>query len=135
MRGSFIIILLSIGFFLLSASAEGANWELITTDKDGNLSVYVDTESIRHISKTVVRAWIKIILKNPEPFGSKKIVETLDYEEHDCVEMKASLLEIYHKYSDGTTASVTAKEKEFLRYIRPDTIESVIFNYLCKKGK
>ena len=119
---------------LLSISAEGANWEFITTDKDGNVSFYVDIESIRHISKTVVRAWVKLLCKKPGPFVSKEIVEALDYEEHDCVERKTCFLQIEHKYSDGTTKSETSPEKEW-RYVRPDTIESVVHNYLCKKGK
>src|SRR3972149_10765431 len=134
MRASFIIFLLSIGFFLLSASAEGANWEFIAKSKDGKVSCYVDTESIRHISKTVVRVWIKLLYKMPCPYGSKEIVEALDYEEHDFVESKTCFLQIEHKYSDGTTKSETSPEKEW-RYVRPDTIESVVHNYLCKQGK
>jgi len=133
MRGLFIF-LLSIGFFLLSASAEGANWEFITTNEDVTLSWYIDTESIRHISNTVVRAWIKALYKKPKPFDSKEIVEAIGYEEHDCAEMKKNVLQIDHRYSDGTTVSTTNPVKEW-SYITPDTIESVIHNYLCKKGK
>ena len=128
-----LIFLLTIGLFLLSASAEGANWEFIVMDKEGDM-FYVDTESIRHISKTGVRAWGKIINKNPEPFDSKEIVVSLDYQEHDCIERKLCLLQVEHKYSDGTTDSMTFPVKKW-SYIRPDTIESVIHNYLCKKGK
>ena len=134
MRGSFIIILLSIGFFLLSASAEGANWKLITTDEEDNTSIHIDTESIRHISKTVVRAWVKILFEKPKPFDSKEKVESLGYEEHDCSETKKSILQVTNRYSDGTSATATNPAKEW-RYIIPETIESAIHNYLCKKGK
>ena len=106
-----LIFLLTIGLFLLSASAEGANWKFILTDKHGK-AVYIDTESIRHVSKTVVRAWTKTILKNPEPLLSKEIIEALGYEEHDCAEMKWNNLEILFRYSDGTSGSATIPAKE-----------------------
>ena len=133
MRASFIIFLLSIGFFLLSVSAEGADWEFVAINKDGDM-FYVDTESIRHISKTVVGARTKMIYKNPHPFHSKEIVEILDYEEHDCVERKQCRLQVTARYSDGTNRSANAPEKKW-RYISPYTVDSIIHDYLCKKGK
>jgi len=72
MRGKFI--LLAIGLFFLSTTAEGADWKLIAEGKTGNL-FFVDTESIKHISKTVVRAWIKQVYKEPEQFKSKYSTE------------------------------------------------------------
>jgi len=128
-----LIISLAIGLFFLSTTAEGANWKFITKNDLGDM-LYIDTESIRHISKTVVRAWNKIILKNPKPLDSKEIVEMLGYDEHDCVERKLCYLQMEHKYSDGTTESTLFPVKEW-RYVRPDTIESVMHNYLCKSKK
>lgn len=132
MRGSFIIIFLSIGLFLLSASAEGANWELITMSEKATF--YIDTESIRHISKNVVTAWVKTVFKKPEIFNSKGFVEVMNYEEHNCAELKKNVLQNTNRYLDGTSDTATYPEKEWT-YIRPDTVESAVHNYLCKKGK
>ena len=130
-----LIFLLTIGLFLLSASAEGADWKLIATSKEGD-TLYIDTGSIRHISKTVVRAWTKQVLKKPELSGSKEIVESLGYEEYDCAEMKKHNLQITFRYSDGTSDSITnPNPAKDWSYITPDTVNSAIHDYLCKKGK
>jgi len=136
MRGSFIIFLLSIGLLLLSVSAEGANWELITRSKDSNVSVFIDTDSIRHISKRVVRAWTKFIFIKPKPSDSKELVEALAYEEHDCAEIKKHDLQITFKHSDGTSDSMTnPNPAKDWSYITPDTLQSAVHDYLCKQGK
>ncbi len=132
MRG-ILIFLLAIGLLFLSATAEGADWELVTVSKGNGDLWYVDKESIRHVSKTVVRAWYKDVLINPSPFNSKEIDELFIYKETNCIERKSSFLQIKHTYSDGTSESFMPPME--WRYIRPDTIESIIFNYLCKDKK
>jgi hypothetical protein len=135
MRGSFIFLLV-IGLLLLSVSAEGANWKYIATTDEGNTSIYIDTESISHISKTAVRLWSKALFKETEPFDSKRIVERLTYAEFDCVERKQCILQFDVKYLDGSSEVITVPEKEIGCYdIYPDTISSLIFDYICKKGE
>jgi len=90
-RRSLSIFLLAIGLFFLSSISEGANWEKITKSEDCNTSVFVDTKSIRHISKTFVRAWIKILFDKPFVFNSISTTKILDCVAIDCCENKIKL--------------------------------------------
>ena len=128
MRGSFIILFVIVSL-LLSISAEGADWKYITKNTEGDM-FYINTESIKHISETVVRAWIKTVYKKPKLSDSKELVEALTYEEYDCAEIKFNIIQIINRYSD-----IFFYPEEDWNDIAPDTIGSAIHNYLCKKGK
>ena len=140
MRG--ILIFLAIGLFFLSTTAEGADWEFLGKDETGNISVYIDKENIKYVSKTAVRVWVKTLYEKPSPFESKFINESLSYREHYCNEGKYKLLQVSFYYTDGTSDSFTPEANNY-RYVIPDiyvrirqnTFEDYIRNYLCNKGK
>jgi hypothetical protein len=128
-----LIILLALGLFFLSTTAEGSNWEMVTKSKDGDsVLVFVDTESIKHISKTVVRTWVKFLFEKPEPTGLKFLKSQLVYSEYDCSEGKLRNLQAMEYYTDGTYEDFPSGS---WKYIAPDTLYEAIHNYLCKSKK
>ena len=57
----------------------------------------------------------------------------LGYKEHDCSnDMLNVLVSVY--YVDGTNDSKTVKEKDW-SYIKPDKIEALVHDYICKSKK
>jgi len=126
-----LIILLALGLFFLSVTSEGADWKLIGKNKDGIL-IFVDTESIKHISKTVDRAWVKFSFEKPEPIDLTFLKSQLLYFENDCSEDKVRILQGMQYYTDGTYDDIPSGS---WKYIAPDTINELIHNYLCKSKK
>lgn len=115
---------------VVSTIAEGAEWKLISRSEDQNISVFVDNENIKHISENIIRAWVKMLLKEAVPINSKYATYTLGYEEHDCITRKIKLLQLTFYYTDGTNDNANPKE-EWVD-IKPDTIQSAVHKFLCK---
>lgn len=136
------ILKLSLFIFtlvILSTSAQGADWILITKSKDGNQSVFIDKESIRrtprHAEKDIIRVGVKIIYKEPEPYNSKNISYSLRHYELYCNEKSLRIIQLFHYYTDGTNEPEFDPRSRQWSKFEPDTIEDAIYKYLCEKDK
>jgi hypothetical protein len=126
-----LVYFLAFNLFFLPVLAEAVNWKLIAKSKNGNMSIFIDNESIRHISKTIVRARVKLSFEKMEPMKSKYIKEVINYREDSCSEKKRRSIKSSFYYSDGTIDT----SKGQWQYIAPGTIDYVVHDYLCNKSK
>ncbi len=138
MRASSILIYLLTAIFLFFSSiAEGANWEPISKSINEDQFIFIDTESIKHVSKNIVRVWVKLLFENPMPVYSRQekkfLTYALDYEEHDCSEEKSRSLQNVGYCTDGTNESISGSAE--WQYIIPGSNTSFVHNYLCNKEK
>ena len=124
-------ILVSV-FLIYCSAGEPAEWKLITESEDGNMSLFVDEESIQLASNGLMRAWLKLVNKKPQDVESKLISSYLDYREFNCAERRARSLKTIYYYTDGTNES--SDEDEWL-YVTPDSVQDGIYGYVCKKVK
>jgi hypothetical protein len=116
-------------FVLLIISAETKASDSILIKKTDQAYVFVDNESINHISTNIVRAQIKYFFHTMEPFKSKYLDYYLSYCEFDCSEKRIKVLQKVFYYTDYTSDK---DDKEYpWSNIAPDTVESVLFEYVC----
>jgi hypothetical protein len=128
-----ILLLISVSF-LIPTIAEGADWVSIGKTGDNTMEVFVDKESIKYVSKNIVRAWNKLVLLKPNEFHGKFVKKHFSFMEWDCNEIKKRSLQTSIYYSDGTSETESRSQTNW-QYITPDTVEDSIFKYLCKNGK
>jgi len=69
-----IIVFLALILFSIPTIAAGADWVLLAEGKRGT-TVFVDNESVRHISKNIVRARVRFVKSEPVKFEAKFIKE------------------------------------------------------------
>ena len=124
------ICVFAVIVFFVSSIAEGANWELISEDDD--ISIYVDNESVRHVSEIVMRAQFKIVYKEPFWLKSKSIAYNLIEQENDCSRKKYTVYELTVYFDDGTINYFKAKEEYS---VKSDSFQSAIYEFICKKSK
>ena len=128
--GSFSICMFAVILFFTSGMAEGANWGLVS--EYDNTNIYIDNESIKHISETVIGAQVKIVYKEPSWFKSKSIDYYLLEQENDCNEKKYKVYQVTVYFDDGTSDNLKTKEEHD---VRSDTFQSAIYDFVCKKTK
>ena len=128
-----LVSFILVGLSVIYCSAGGAaNWKSITESEDGNVSLFVDEESIQGSSSGAIKAWLKLVNKKPQDVESKLVSSYLDYREFNCTERRARSLKTIYYYTDGTNES--SGEDEWL-YVTPDTIQDGIYDYVCNKSK
>ncbi len=128
--GSLSICIFAIMYFFSSGRAEAANWERISEYED--TIIYVDNDSIKHISQTITEAQFKIVFKEPTWVESKSIDYYLIKQENNCSEKKYKVSQINVYFNDGTNETSAKKEEQD---VNPDTFQSVIHEFMCKKTK
>jgi hypothetical protein len=69
--GTLSICMFAAMLFLAAGAAEAANWQRISEYEDR--IIYIDNDSIRHISQTITGARFKIELKEPSWVNLKSI--------------------------------------------------------------
>jgi hypothetical protein len=128
-----IFIWLSVfGLVLISPIARGSDSILI--EKTDKAYVFIDNESIKHISKNIVRARVKYFPHTVmEPFRSKYLSYYLSYYEFDCDEKRAMVLQTTF-YFKGYTSEQDDREHPWSS-VAPDTVESALFEYVCKYNR
>lgn len=128
-----VLIWLSVfGLFFLSIVAEGSDSILI--EKTDQAYVFIDNESIKHISDNIVRAWVKYFPHTVlEPFKAKYLHYYLSYYEFDCGEKKNRVLQTVFYYTDYTSEQ-DDREHQWSS-LAPDTVESALFEYVCKNNR
>ena len=133
------LFLFICSLLVVSTSAEGTDWMLITKSKDGNQSVFIDKESIRRTSrladKDIIRVWGKIVYKEPEPYNSKYISYSLKHYEWYCDVKSLRIIQLFYYYTDGTNEPEFDPKLRQWNKVESDTIEGVLYKYLCEKDK
>lgn len=116
----------------LSNMAEGADWKFVGKSADGNVSVSVDTDSIKWVSEDIVRSCQKFSYAKPKLLNTaqKPISEVVAYREWNCSEETYNDLKVTFYYADG------AKETENYKYalwhqIKQNSPEDDLHDYVC----
>jgi hypothetical protein len=120
---AFAIILL-----LAAASVEAADWQRISAYEDR--IIYIDNDSIKHISQNVTGAKFKIEFKKPSWVKLKSIAYYLIEQENNCSDKKYKVISLNVYYGDGTNETFE-KNEEFS--VNPDTFQDVIHRFMCEK--
>jgi len=130
MKWNFLIFVLAVTLFPIAGIAEGADWGFISEYEDTN--IYIDNETVKHISENVVDAQFKVVYKEPSWIRSKAVTYYLLRQETDCSGKKYRVSKATVYFDDGTNNSYDAKEEHD---VRSDTFQSAIYDFLCKKKK
>jgi hypothetical protein len=128
------IMIVFVLFFSITI-AEAADWVLITSSNDGD-KIYIDEESIKHISKNTMQVWEKHVPEGStfeKPFNSKKVTQLLVYREYDCDQKRKRKLQSNFYFEDGTKQEYQGPDE--WSYVIPETVAEEIIQYLCKNGK
>ena len=128
--GSLSVCIFAVIFFFVAGIAEAANWERISVYED--TVIYVDTDSIRHVSQSLTGAQFKIVFVEPSWVKSKAIDYYLIEQENDCREKKYKVYQLNVFFKDGTNETIKKKEEHD---VNPDTFQSVIQGFVCKETK
>ncbi len=126
MKTIFVLIIL---VFLLPISAGGANWQLVTENKEKK--IYIDKENISYTSKHLVKAWFKIVPNVPVKIFENYMTYQIVYEEHNCKEDEFRVLQVTGHHSDGTSKEVISEQSEWID-ISSHTIFKTKHEYLCR---
>ncbi len=111
---------------LIPGVSEGREWTSITKDQSGDVDVFVDQESIRHISDNTVRVWVKYRYAQPKHFDSRYIKELAVYGEYQCTGESYKIIQSIGSFTDGTSEADSSERQGHI--LRNDEI----YRYLCK---
>jgi len=125
---SFLIYMCAFILVFVSNIEAGTNWETIL--EDDLTGIFIDNDTLRHLSETVVTAMFKIVYKEPLWIKSKYITYYLIEEEHNCEKNKYKVDRLKVYFNDGTSANFDTKEEVT---VKSDTFQSIIHNFICKK--
>jgi hypothetical protein len=132
----FIAILFVVSLVCLPERSNAADWVLVGKSQDGNMSAFIDRDSIIQTSGDIVKCRQKfsyakpIFLNNPKP---KRPVRTLiAYREWDCSGEKYNDLQVTFCYANGTNETETY-EYALWHYIKQGSVESDLFDYVCNQ--
>lgn len=134
------ILLILIDLFLCAALADAENWILIK-QKQENLYLLVDKDSIEHVSDGIVRSTIKYDYRKTysgkraydcRKCSIKKILShTILIEEFDCNERKIKKLELTEHYIDK--APYYERMTEDWTSASAESIDEILINYICTR--
>jgi predicted HNH restriction endonuclease len=130
MGRNFLIFMVAIMLLAIAGVAEGANWGFISKYED--TSIYINNETVKHVSENVIGAQFKIVYEKPSWIRSKAIDHYLIMQENDCSGKKYKVSKVTVYFDDGTNNTYDTKEEHD---VRTDTFQSVIYDFLCKKKK
>ena len=127
-----------IGFIILSyVEGWGADWKLFTKTSNGSY-LYYDTESITHLSRRVVRVWVKTIYSEKDlkwwRDGNDRLKTlgfTLYLEEHNCAVRTHRILSLTH-YSVDKGVLLSEGQPSEPGFIFPGTVAETIHKIVCK---
>ncbi|HET6515357.1 MAG TPA: surface-adhesin E family protein [Thermodesulfovibrionales bacterium] len=123
---SYLLPSITIVLSLISGSAKGADWTLITKDPSADVALSIDRESIERISETVMRVRMKYEYAEPRKFDGKYIKELLVCNEYDCGKDTYRILWSEGYFTDGTHQEDTSERRG---HLLPD---DAAYRYLCK---
>jgi len=131
-NGLLILTLFALCSLFPSSSAAGANWTFIEKSKDGNMSTFIDKESITQISEDIVKSCQKFSYTKPTLFNHQKrrVSAVIACREWDCDAAKYNNLQLTFYYLDGTKETETY-EYALWHYVRNSSPERGLLEYVC----
>jgi len=127
-RLNFLVFVLAVILFPIAETAKGADWGFVSEYEDTN--IYIDNETVKHISENVVDAQFKVVYKEPSWMRSKAVTYYLLTQETDCSGKKYKVSRVTVYFDDGTNNTFDTKEEH---NVKSDTFQSAIYDFLCKK--
>lgn len=121
---STLILTLELGI------AQGADWKRIAEYED--TFIYVDKESIRHVSDSVISALFRIEYREPFWVGAKSVDYYTIAQDNDCVASKYRVSRLVMYFRDGAERTFSPEEEH---PVNPDTFQSVIHQFICKESR
>ncbi|HXX58893.1 MAG TPA: surface-adhesin E family protein [Thermodesulfovibrionales bacterium] len=121
-----LVLMMLFGMSLIPGVSVGAEWTSITRDQSGDVDIFVDRESISHVSDATVRGWVKYRYSQPKQFDSRFIKELEVYGEYHCTERSYKIIRSIAYFADGTNEPDQSERQGHI--LRDD----VVFEYLCK---
>jgi hypothetical protein len=129
-----LVGLLNVMIFLSACAAtypiqnvSEERWAPVSRNQAGGVAIFVDENSMRHVSDTVVRLRIKYRYSSPKPFDSGSIEELVVYNEYDCNNKDTyRILRSEAHFMDGGSETDSS---ERVGYILPD---DAVFRYVCE---
>jgi hypothetical protein len=128
MKRLLVAVLMLAGISLTCCKAKTTDWILVS--KQPSLHLYVERNSIEHVSGNTVRAWFTYVFTNPKAIGSKFIKKGLTYDEINCDRKTLQIIRVTFFLTDGTSESLT--EKSAVTDIKPGSMSEVEYSYLCQ---
>jgi hypothetical protein len=102
-------------------------WTPVSKGEMGGVAIFVEEQSIRHVSNTVVRLRVKYRYSSPKPFDSGYVEELVVYNEYDCNNKNTyRILRSEAHFIDGGRETDSTKRQG---YILPD---DDVFRSVCK---
>jgi hypothetical protein len=123
---------LTLWLLSLSGLAGGGDWTLIEKTPEGNMSVFIDKESIIQLSEDIVKSCQKFSYLKPFVFGNtgKFVSAIVVCREWNCDEAKYNNLQMTFCYADGTKETETY-QYALWRYVKHNSPEGDLFEYVC----
>ena len=131
-KSLFIIIFLALWALSLPNPAGSSDWIFIGKSKAGNLSVFIDKESIIQISEDIVKSCQKFSYVKPISLSNhqKLVYAVVACREWNCDEAKYNNLQLTFYYADGTKETENY-QYALWHYVRHDPPEFDLFEYVC----
>jgi hypothetical protein len=127
MRKYFFLVAIALLLFT-SCGPKEAQWVLIK--EDSSLSLFIEKNSIKHVSGGLARAWITFAFKEPMKTTSKSIRKAMSYDEVDCAKRTLQTRQVIFYFTDGTSQSLA--KKLAVVGIKPGSPGEAEYDYLCK---
>jgi hypothetical protein len=118
----------------LSDEAKAVQWIYLAKAQDGNMSVFIDRDSILQVSENVVKSCQKFAYAKPILISTqnKSITQIVACRQWDCVEEKYNNLQVTFHFIDGTKETETYKFALW-HYIKQDTPEYDLYDFVCNQ--
>jgi hypothetical protein len=131
-KGLLIVTLFSLCSLFPSISAAGGNWVFIEKSRDGNMSAFIDKESIIQISEDIVKSCQKFSYVKPVFLNHQKkpVSAAIACREWDCDEAKYNNLQLTFYYADGTKETETY-QYALWQYVKHSSPDRDLFEYVC----
>jgi hypothetical protein len=131
----FAIFVFIVSFFPIEAKV--VDWKYVGTGESA--LHYYDPQSIKWVSKDIVRVWVKIsyrgkgVQRHIKKFGPeyKKLSYSISIWEFNCSEGKRNLVESTDYKQDGGVIHSYAYDSPSWHFITPDSMNEKLFNIVC----
>lgn len=127
MKGKYIAIVAVFAFifFFFSMEARAVNWKRLVTATNGD-SYYYDPQSIKRVSKDIVRVWVKEL--GPGYKGLSCAIHLLEF---NCSEKMLHDLPSTPYNRDGSFIGSFPRISFYWAFIAPDSAYELLFNIVC----
>jgi hypothetical protein len=125
------IILIGLIFLSCCAATQHIQneeqWTPVSRGEVSGVAIFVDQQSIRHVSDTVVRLRVKYSYSGPKPFDSGYIEQLVVYNEYDCKnENTYRILRSEAHFMDGRSETDSTERQGYI------LTDDDVFRYVCK---